>query len=103
MTSSLPTTKAPLLRGLPETGRKRRGASCDERLLDLAELRDCFGVAVAQERRAARGLVVLVDCGGRPGEGVQRPQETAVRLVRPRDPGRAPPPPPPPGGGAAGG
>src|SRR4051812_602921 len=84
MTSSLPTTKAPLLHGVPETGCKRRGASCDERLLDRAELRDCFGVAVAQECRAPRGLVVLADGRGRPGEGMQRAQKTTVGLVRPR-------------------
>src|SRR5436309_7073405 len=69
-TASLRTTKAPLRCMILGEECKRRGASCDERLLDLAELRDCFGVAVTQEGRAARGLVLLTDgCRG-PGKAV---------------------------------
>src|SRR5580704_16505521 len=43
------------------------------------------GAAVLQELRAPGGLVVLADRGGRLAQYVQAAQETAVRLVLPRD------------------
>src|SRR3954451_16031170 len=78
MTPSSPTTKAP-----QRFRCKRRGASCDERLPDLAQLRERLRIAVAQERRAPLGLVCLADRRRGAGQGVQRAQEAAVGLVRP--------------------